>query len=86
MLRVAFDGYGELCEIGVADNLSELSLGLEHSRGGPAQAHAALGKAVRRLRKERRPTIETLAYAAKMHLRHRAGPAQPDLSQALRHR
>ena len=32
---VAFNGEGELCEVGVADDLPELSLGLEH----PAAVH-----------------------------------------------
>jgi transcriptional regulator with XRE-family HTH domain len=34
---------------------------------------AALGKAVRRLRKDRRLTIETLAFAAKMHPTYLSG-------------
>ena len=37
--EVAFDGEGELGEVGVADDLAELGLGLEHPGGGPAQAH-----------------------------------------------
>jgi hypothetical protein len=39
--EVAFDGEGELREVGVADDLAELGLGLEHPCSGPAQAHVA---------------------------------------------
>ncbi len=39
--EVAFDGERELGEVCVADDLAELGLGLEHPRGGPAQAHIA---------------------------------------------
>jgi hypothetical protein len=38
---VAFDGEGELGEVGVADDAAELALGFEHSRGRPTQAHLA---------------------------------------------
>jgi hypothetical protein len=36
---VAFDGVGELGEVGVADDLAELAFGFEHAGGRPAQAH-----------------------------------------------
>jgi hypothetical protein len=39
--EVAFDGDGELGEVGVADDLAELALGFEHPGGGPPEAHVA---------------------------------------------
>ena len=36
-MKLAFEG--ELGEVDVADDASELALGLEHPAGGPAQAH-----------------------------------------------
>ena len=38
---VAFDGEGELGEVGVADDAAELAFGFEHAGGGPAQRHVA---------------------------------------------
>ena len=39
--NVALDGDGELGQVGVADDLAELGLGLEHAGGRPTQAHVA---------------------------------------------
>jgi hypothetical protein len=40
--RAAFDGYGELGEVAVADDPPELLFGDEHAGRGPALAHDAV--------------------------------------------
>src|SRR3954471_2371463 len=41
LMELTLDRGDELGEVGVADDAPELSLGFEHPRGGPAQAHVA---------------------------------------------
>jgi hypothetical protein len=39
-LDVAFDGNGELGDVGVADDAAELALGFEHAGGGPPETRS----------------------------------------------